>query len=281
MLQQRLISGVLLGGGLVAGVFILPPVGVLAVLLLIGALALLEFYALLDAREIPHFKIVGLIGGLALIGGTWFSAYTTDGRFADFETVLLFGVTATIFVRQITHRKMERAWETMAGTLLGIIYVAFLFSFFVKLYTSWGDVEGRYLILYLVAVVKSTDIGAYFTGCSIGRNKLIPRISPGKTWEGVIGGVLFGVLVSYLFVRFMSERAGVLYISTMDSIVLGALLAITGVLGDLIESLLKRSVGVKDSSKMIAGMGGLLDVLDSLLFSVPVLYVYARFFMTP
>ena len=157
----------------------------------------------------------------------------------------------------------------------------FLFNFFVKIFTSWSDVEGRYLILYLVAVVKSTDIGAYFTGCAIGRHKLVPRISPGKTWEGVMGGVALGTVVSYLFVHYMAARSGVLYVSTADSIVLGVLLAVMGVLGDLIESLLKRSVGVKDSSKMIAGMGGLLDVLDSLLFSVPVLYIYAQFFMIP
>ena len=93
----------------------------------------------------------------------------------------LFCSLALIFFRQISHKNGARPWETMAGTCLGILYVAFLFNFITKILSSWSDQEGRFLILYMIVVVKCTDIGAYFVGCAIGKHKLIPRISPGKT----------------------------------------------------------------------------------------------------
>ena len=278
MLRQRLQSGILMGVALIAGAVFLPPLGVLLVLLVVLALALLEFYALLDSRSIPHFKIVGTIGGLVFVAGTWWFA-EIHPKGAEAEPLLLYAVTAAIFIRQILHREMAHAWETMAGTLLGIIYVAFLYNFITRLFVTWGEQEGRFLILFLVVVVKFTDIGAYFIGCAIGRHKLIPRISPGKSWEGVIGGVLTGIGAGCLYVHFAKGWAGTLDVQLSDALIIGPVLAVAGVLGDLVESLFKRAVGVKDSSKMIAGMGGLLDVLDSLLFAAPVLYLYTLYVM--
>jgi phosphatidate cytidylyltransferase len=159
------------------------------------------------------------------------------------------------------------------------MYVAFLLNFFTKLLIQWGQLEGRYLILYLIVVVKSTDIGAYFTGCYLGKHKLIPRISPAKTWEGCIGGVLFAMLISVVYYHTQTHRMGTLDFKLYDALILGLILSISGVVGDLIESLLKRASGVKDSGAIIQGMGGLLDVVDSLLFAAPLLYVYVLFFM--
>lgn len=280
MLRQRLQSGVLLGGALIASVFFLPLPWVLPLLLVLAGLALSEFYALLDASRIPHFKVVGLLCGLALIAGTWFALCGGAAWRHEVEGFILFAATAVIFLRQIGCRHVERPWDTMAGTLLGLIYVVFLFNFLLKLLVAWGpDTDGRLVVLYLVLVVKLTDVGAYSIGCAIGRHKLIPRVSPKKTWEGVIGGVLTGLAASLLFVHFTQGQVGPFLFRWTDALVLGVVLPIAGVVGDLIESLLKRAAGVKDSGSYIQGMGGLLDVLDSLLFAAPFLYVYIRLFI--
>jgi phosphatidate cytidylyltransferase len=140
------------------------------------------------------------------------------------------------------------------------------------------------LIIYLILVVKASDIGAYLVGSTCGRHKLFPRVSPGKTWEGLAGGLATGVLMSVLFCAWLrlgpvdphTTAAGHLVIGPVDAWVLGFLLSAIGVLGDLIESLLKRSAGLKDSGNHVPGMGGVLDVLDSLLFAAPALYFYLR-----
>ena len=280
MLRHRLQSGILLGASLLGAMFFLPTPWVLPLLLVVTLLALVEFYALLDASKIPHFKVVGLLCGLGLVAGTWVALRSELAWRQEAESFLIFLTTAYVFIRQITCRQTERPWDTMAGTLLGVIYVAFLFNYLLKLIVGWGPgVDGRMLLLYLIAVVKCTDIGAYSVGCAIGRHKLIPRISPKKTWEGVFGGVLTGLAASLLFVYFGHGRIGVFAFSWTDAVVLGLLLPVAGVVGDLIESLLKRAAGVKDSGTYIQGMGGLLDVIDSLLFTAPLLYIYTRLFI--
>ena len=131
----------------------------------------------------------------------------------------------------------------------------------------------------LIVVVKMTDIGAYVVGCGFGRTKLIPKVSPAKTWEGCAGGVASGLIGAVLVYMFFYQKWGSLDIGLYDIILLAPLLSVFGIIGDLAESLLKRSAGVKDSGSWIQGMGGFLDVLDSLLFTAPILYIYTRLFM--
>jgi phosphatidate cytidylyltransferase len=248
------------------------------VLLLACGLSIVEFYSFLDARGIPHFKMVGLYCGLALNAGTWLSIQYRMPWANDAESMLLFMATLAIYIRQLFYKNDDRPWMTMAGTLLGIFYVAFLFNFFIKLLTMWGDTTGRFLLLFLVLVVKFTDIGAYFVGCAIGRHKLIPHVSPNKTWEGCIGGILAGIAAGFVCV-FLRKSVAPASMHALDVLAVSAMLAVAGIVGDLIESLLKRAAGLKDSGTMFLGMGGILDVLDSLLLAAPVLYVYARLFM--
>ena len=281
MSRQRIKTGLLLGGAMFATIFFMPPWGVFPVLFILTALALIEFYALLDAGDIPHFKVVGVICGLGLLGAAWFSYQLQLPWREDAEAALLFFTCAFIFIRQITHTATNRPWSTMAGTLLGVMYVAFLMNFLVKLLTVWGESSGRMLVLFLIIVVKFTDIGAYFTGCAIGRHKLIPRISPAKTWEGCIGGVISGMLTGLLVVYLLRHFGRDIGLSLGHALAVGLLLTVAGIIGDLIESQLKRAAGVKDSGTFLRGMGGILDVLDSLLFAAPVLYIYLRIMHIP
>jgi phosphatidate cytidylyltransferase len=142
---------------------------------------------------------------------------------------------------------------------------------------GWGvlPLTGRVMVLYLIVVVKFSDIGAYTAGRLFGRNKMIPRLSPNKTWEGFAGGMLLSVAASVGFSVVLGGCLGKVPLPLGHSVVLGLLLGGTGVVGDLFESLLKRASSTKDSSAVVPGMGGLLDVLDSLLFGAPVLFVYA------
>jgi phosphatidate cytidylyltransferase len=170
--------------------------------------------------------------------------------------------------------------------------VAFLFNYFTRLAVAFEPVPlgsplgvtGRRLIFYLVAVVKSMDTGAFLFGSVFGRHKLFPRISPNKTWEGFVGGIAAGLGASLLFFHACrsgpgaeSAALGTVVFGLRDAVMLGVLLPAAGVLGDLLESLIKRGCGVKDSGRWIPGMGGMLDITDSLLVAAPVLYYYVRF----
>jgi len=125
-----------------------------------------------------------------------------------------------------------------------------------------------------VLVTKLSDCGAYFVGSLIGKHKMIPRISPGKTWEGFGGAVVVSTIASVVFVNLAHHKMPEMRL--VDAIVLGILLSIAAVIGDLIESLFKREAGVKDSGKLFPGIGGILDLLDSLLFNAPIMYIYLR-----
>jgi len=279
MLKHRLQSGLLLGAALLAAAFWLPSLAVLVLLMVLCGIGSWEFYRLLDAAQIPHFKFVGTLGGIALILTTWVGLANSGGMNGDGAHLVLFAVTLCVFVRQFPQKNNPRPLQTIAATLLGVMYVPYLLNFFTKLLMSWGAGDGRWLVLYLIVVVKSSDIGAYFVGCSLGRHKLIPRISPAKSWEGTLGGIAVGTGASHLFSIISHGNLGVVHLPWTDAILLGVLLSVLGVFGDLTESLLKRAAGVKDSGRIILGMGGLLDLLDSLLFAAPALYFYAHYFL--
>jgi phosphatidate cytidylyltransferase len=274
MRKDRVIVGSSLILALLGAVFLLPPLAMLVIIMIICAVALLEFYALLDAAQISHFKLYGLAGGLVLMVGTWYSVGTNTPFARDVELALLAAFVGVVFARQFFQKGNPKPWETMAGTILGVMYIPFMLNFFTRLFLTWGEGHGRIIALYLILVVKAADVGAYYVGCSIGKHKLIPRISPAKTWEGFWGGILTGTLVSLAYALICRNTFSAVNLSVVDSVVLGLLLSVVGTAGDLAESLFKRAAGVKDSGRMFLGMGGLLDVIDSLIFAAPALYIY-------
>lgn len=163
------------------------------------------------------------------------------------------------------HRKLrEDASVSTALTTFGLIYVAWFFSFMVKIrmleYGSWW-------IFYLILVIKAGDATAYFVGKAFGRHKLIAHISPNKSMEGAVAGFLATLVLS------LGSKIYLTHVPISHLIVLGVVFGILSQLGDLAESLLKRDVGVKDSGN-IPGLGGVLDVVDSLLLTIPILYYY-------
>ena len=284
---HRLITSVILWTVIIAALFFgnaLISTGVFILIVLFLALAgLAEFYGLAEKRGLVCFKWCGLLGGTLLMVGTFLNLtghIGTSGspaRVNDFETGFLILFVLGLCLRQLLSKANAVGIVAIATTLLGLLYVPWLLNFIQKI-NFFPGVEGKFFLLYFVLITKFSDTGAYAVGSLIGRHKMIPRISPGKTWEGFGGAILFSTMASVVFTGFFGDRmAGM---NWFHAIVLGILLSVTAVIGDLIESLFKREAGVKDSGKLFPGIGGILDLLDSLLFNAPIMYLYLRHILT-
>ena len=224
-----------------------------------------------------------MLGGLLLIVGTflnvtgWIGTTGSPARVNDFETGFLILFVLGLCLRQFFSRSNTAGILAISTTLFGLMYVPWLLNFIQKL-NFFPGVDGHYYLLYFILITKFSDSGAYVVGSLIGRHKMIPRISPGKTWEGFGGAILGSVLSSVIFVYFLRDKmAGM---NWLHAIILGVILSVGAVVGDLIESIFKREAGVKDSGRFFPGIGGILDLLDSLLFNAPIMYLYLRHVLT-
>jgi phosphatidate cytidylyltransferase len=249
------------------------------IMVVLAGSGLVEFYGLVERRGLVCFKGWGVFGGLLLIGSTfvWLSGEFLEPSpraVNDFEISLLILFVLGLCLRQFFSKSNTAGILAISTTLFGLMYVPWLLNFIQKI-NFYPGVEGKFYLLYFVVVTKLSDIGAYCVGSLIGRHKMIPRISPGKTWEGFGGAIAVSVGGSLLFAQL---AGGHLAGMTMPhAVILGAILSVGAVVGDLIESVFKREAGVKDSGSLFPGIGGILDLLDSLLFNAPLMYLYLRF----
>jgi len=246
-----------------------------------GMIGLWEFYRMLDHKGLPNFKITGMLCGVVMLAGSfyYFSKIGPTASY-DFEVAVLLFFLLTVFGRQMFARlRDDEPLQTMAYTLFGLLYVLWLFNFITKIVyltprSSDGHLTGQFYVLYLIAVTKFSDMGAYLTGSAIGRHLMVPHISGKKTWEGFFGAIVFALFCSLALYKLMPGHLSVL--NWTHATVLGLLLGLAAVLGDLAESIVKRSTDVKDSGNLLPGIGGALDLLDSLLFTAPLLFFYMR-----
>ena len=279
VLLRRTVSSLLLWAVVIIVIFsgnksVSDYVFLLLMLVLAGA-GLAEFYGLVTRRGLVCFKGWGIFGGLLLMVSTfvYLSQDVPAAKANDFETTFLILFVLGLCFRQFLSRSNPAGLLAISTTLFGLMYVPWLLNFIQKI-LFFPHVNGRFYILYFILVTKFSDMGAYLVGSLFGRHKMIPRISPGKTWEGFAGALIFSTLGSVLFVQLASRQ-----MAGMDwahALVLGFVLGAAAVLGDLIESLFKREAGVKDSGKLFPGIGGILDLMDSLLFNAPLMYLYLR-----
>ena len=232
-----------------------------AVMVLAGALGQWEFTGMFERAGVRTFRVLGLVGG-SLVTASF--ALPVSERVAF--TAVLLALLAVGLLRPPANRPV---WEPMAVTLLGVCYVNWLLG-----YTFWlRDLEaGREWVLLLVSVTWLGETAAYLVGSSVGRHKLAPSISPGKTVEGALAQLVMSVLAA------LGARATFFPALSLESaVVVGLLLGVVGQAGDLLESAIKRSVGTKDTGRLIPGHGGMLDRIDSLLINTPVLLYYATY----
>jgi phosphatidate cytidylyltransferase len=255
----------------------------LVIMVFLALTGLIEFYGLVEKRGLVCFRGWGLVGGAMLMAGTFLNlngllgTSGTPARVNDFETSFLILFVLGLCLRQFFSKSNTAGILAISTTLFGLMYVPWLLNFIQKI-NYFPNVEGQFYLLYFVLITKFSDMGAYSVGSLIGKHKMIPRISPGKTWEGFGGAIAVSTLASLVFVQlFGSRMAGM---NLVHAAILGVLLSTSAVVGDLIESIFKREAGVKDSGKLFPGIGGILDLLDSLLFNAPLMYLYLRHVLT-
>ena len=264
MLKQRLITALWGIPLVIAAVWFNEPIYWFTVLAAVaGLLAAMEFYRLAGVSKILPLYLGGLLFTLLFI----IYPHLKCNLSVPLISLLLVAAVVLPLILLVFLPHKERLFQSWAWTLGGILYIGWLLSFLVALRLGVGR---DWLFLALFATFGS-DTAAYFVGKAIGRHKMAPGISPGKTWEGAVAGLLGAVIVSLLFILNTPLKLPLGY---GQAIILGLLISVFGQLGDLVESLLKRNFSVKDSGNLMPGHGGLLDRLDSVLFAGVVVYLY-------
>ena len=271
--MSRIITALIVLPVLIASILIswLAPLFV-ALALAAMSLGLYEFWLLAKRRGMKPDVVVGFVGAAAL-----FTIFYLDKTYEN-SLFLLLLVLPILTIVALTAAMLRGApYEGMiasvGATILGVMYVALLGGHLVAVRMGFEQRLSANLLSFFFLVIMGSDTGAYYTGRLLGRHKLAPKISPGKTWEGAIGGMiaslLMAVLAHYWFFPELPLKA---------ALPLAAVMNVLGALGDLTESALKRGAGAKDAAKILPGHGGLLDRLDSLLFNAPVIYYFGRFY---
>lgn len=244
------------------------PVTAVAVLLVV--LATFEFGAMLRAGGHRPVTLWAAVVSAGLVAIPWLPPRlwaSGESMTAVWLMGGLIGTALAVMARKTT----ERATTAMATTLLIIVYLGVLGSFFVRIRFVNPGPAGALLVVYAILTIKAADIGAYFTGMLFGRHPLAPWLSPKKTVEGFLGALVFSAAVAAAgTVQWPVASFGSHPFSLTQAVVFGVVMALVGHLGDLAESAMKRDIGVKDSAALIPAFGGLLDLLDSPLFAAPV-----------
>lgn len=278
-LVQRLSSSSVLIAVVLTTLFWFPLWAFAVVVTLFIAMALHEFFTMVRRRGILVHRPLGITLGVVFSGlVAWRSLIAPGHMHAPFvgegATVLnwawdiFWPVTLVIlFLRQFTRRNTFEALSGLATTLFGLAYIAFLFSYLYYI-RAYKAEEGVWLVLFFILVTKMGDVGALVTGKWLGRHILMQRISPRKTVEGFVGGVIVSAATAGLSHPMVARLHGSLW----GGFALGLVLGVAAQIGDLAESLIKRDCQVKDSGNLFPGLGGMLDVLDSLLFTAPLFY---------
>ncbi len=241
-----------------------------------------EYFNMIEAAGNTCFRLTGMLSAAVFFAGSflYLRAYGASAGH-DFELAVLVAFILVVFGRQMfSSMKESDPVRTIVYTLFGLIYVPWLFNFLTKIVYltprvgSDDMVSGQYYVLYLIMVTKFADMGAYVFGMLFGRHLSVPHISPKKTWEGFAGALFTALLASWLIHFLFPDQLSLL--RKWDLIILPILLGVGAIIGDLAESIIKRGTGTKDSSRLLPGIGGTLDLIDSLLFTAPILYFYLR-----
>jgi phosphatidate cytidylyltransferase len=258
MSTRRFITSIILIAVSVFAIFFELLTGLILTVLIVGSLY--EFFAMLEKKGISIYKYFGLGMGAMVPLSIAFRFEMTKGW------ELLFMVLAFLFLilMQFKRRSSQGAVADISTTIFGIFYISWFLSFLIKIrYLP----NGLGFLASLLLITKLGDIGAYLVGTRFGKTPLMPKISPKKTVEGAGGGLIFSVLAALASKSFLN-------LSYPHLVLIGASFGVLAQLGDLSESLMKRDCRVKNSGNILPGMGGFLDLMDSLLFTAPSFYFY-------
>jgi phosphatidate cytidylyltransferase len=242
------------------------------VLLAVAAmvLGLWEFYLLAKRLQLKPDPATGYIAGAALVT---IALYNDPAAILLDQFVIIALTIGTLIAATVRGAPFDKMLASVGATILGVLYVAFLGSHLISLRTGFDPTLSRHLLSFFFLVLMGADTGAYYLGRAFGKRKLAPSISPGKTWEGAVGGLVAALAMAALSHFWFFRELPLKYI-----LPLAAVMTIVGIFGDLAESAVKRGAGAKDAANILPGHGGMLDRLDSLLFNAPLIYYFARFY---
>ena len=271
MLRKRIISSLWFASLVIAAVWFGDPWYTILIALA-GVIATLEFYKMVARAKAPPLTYFGLTWVLLFVlfrNPEVLSLLKPHFDINLLTPLLLTSAVAIPLIWFLRYAQREQAFVRWAWTVAGILYVGWLLSHLVALR---GLDDGRNWVFFALFTTFASDTTAFFVGRAMGRHHLASHISPGKTWEGAIAGVVAAITTSLVFIL---PTPFSLHLSYRQAMPLALLVSVFGQLGDLVESLLKRNMGVKDSGKLIPGHGGVLDRLDSIVFAGIVVYYYA------
>jgi phosphatidate cytidylyltransferase len=260
---KRALTAVLFVIVLLAGIN-LHPIGFIATFLGIALLANYEFYGLIKKANASPQVVTGMIAVVLLFAAATLHSYC--GKTILFQLLLL--LVFLIFIIEL-YRKKDNPFANIAYTILGVIYVALPFALLIYLVFINGIEQfSPDIVMGMFILIWVNDTAAYLVGVNFGKHRLFERISPKKSWEGSIGGGLATLLAAWGCAHFSQELSLTLWLSV------GLIVAVVGGLGDLVESLFKRSIKVKDSGSILPGHGGILDRFDAVFIVSPVVFVF-------
>src|SRR5262245_4544876 len=258
---RRVYTVLLVAPLLYAAICYLPPIAFTCIAAVAGVLSLSELYRLCLPSVHTRTMGVGIVGCIALIVGPHYPNMV--------QPSLLVALVAILSIPLLMKMPLHDSLMEGAITMAGLLYIGLTLSYLVMIRLL---PQGEWFLLFLLLVTWAADTGAYYVGTLCGQHALAPRISPKKTIEGLVGRLLGAMIFAYIARWwFLSEFSGI------DCLVIAVLLTLAGLWGDLAESAIKRSVGAKDSGGLLPGHGGMLDRLDSLLFTAPTFYYYVTF----
>lgn len=266
-------------GALFAGSPIVSLLTVWLVLSALSAAAFHEFVKMFRIQNLAFGKAYFHTAGILLLTSEVFSAkQQIPSHVQAAMPHLLLGLIVFGALYLFFHYRYEMSrLLPLAQLLFGWFYIYFLAGYLVRIYNFESE-KGAWILILFIVLTKFSDLGAYVTGSLIGKHKMIPKVSPAKTWEGFVGGILFSAVFGWLVVKLSGNQLTGFSLSHV--LLLGMVLGTFAVLGDLVESLLKREAEVKDSGHFLPGIGGALDLIDSLLFNAPIMYMYLCLFHT-
>ena len=272
-LTKRVLAALVLAPAVIAAAFV-GRAALAAVLGILAALAAWELGRIAREREVRPFAVgIALAAAIPLLVQAHYERVWSV-PLSLLATIFVAILGAAIWLRGVEGRPLTAAAVTVFAALYTGGTLSFAYGLRYHRYTIAAEPATGTAVLFLPIVLTwASDIGAYFVGRAIGRRKLIPSVSPGKTVEGALGGVAFTVLAAWLYVLFVLRPVAQLSLTPVGIVLFGVVVSVAAQVGDLAESLLKREAGVKDSSHLIPGHGGVLDRLDSLFFVLPVAYL--------
>jgi len=268
---KRVFSTVVLWTILFVTVWFFHTAGAVVLLAALTALTLREFYRLQEAAGRAPFPFFGIFFGVLITVAPW-----VEARFGPPAHPLIALAVVVLAIRILGERAPEARVDALSSTIFGLVYIALLLQYLVRILTPLpGDsisADGRLILcIWLVAVAKFCDTGALLTGMAFGRHALAPQISPKKTWEGAAGGIAAGALVGAGIAWLARGEIGA-FLPPARAAVIAVPIAIVAIISDLVESVIKRHAALKDSGAAIPGIGGIFDMMDSILLAAPVGY---------